>query len=209
MLPHIYSYVFSYLIWRDHFWHPIWIFATFWILPALWRFSRNRQFRQNRQSPRGHFWHPIQIARGWRFFAISAIAFISGHKWIHKELVTLYGICFLFFYLVKPVPQYNIQVESVIIHFFSQGQRDGFAKVRCVSNLADSSNLGWNLLASFDQNIAPVPLRTIRKGSVYCDPMYSTFICVSPKGRTVSPLYVNSTSFVDFISTPGQTSSRK
>ena len=31
--------VFSYIIWRGHFWHPIWIFAKFWISQALWRFS--------------------------------------------------------------------------------------------------------------------------------------------------------------------------
>ena len=31
-------------------------------------------FCQNRQSPRGHFWHPVQFVRGWRFFAIFAIA---------------------------------------------------------------------------------------------------------------------------------------
>ena len=37
-------------------------------------FCQNRQFRQNRQSPRGHFWHPVQFVRGWRFFAIFAIA---------------------------------------------------------------------------------------------------------------------------------------
>ena len=43
-------------------------------------FQQNRQFRQNRQPPRGHFWHPIQIARAWRFFAIFAIACISGHE---------------------------------------------------------------------------------------------------------------------------------
>ena len=39
MLPHTYMDVFSYIIWRGHFWHPIWIFATFWISPALWGFS--------------------------------------------------------------------------------------------------------------------------------------------------------------------------
>ena len=39
MLPHSYRDVLCYLIWRGHFWHPIWIFATFWISPALWRFS--------------------------------------------------------------------------------------------------------------------------------------------------------------------------
>ena len=37
-------------------------------------FCQNRQFRQNRQSPRSHFWHPVQFVRGWRFFAIFAIA---------------------------------------------------------------------------------------------------------------------------------------
>ena len=37
-------------------------------------FCQNGQFRQNRQSPRGHFWHPVQFVRGWRFFAIFAIA---------------------------------------------------------------------------------------------------------------------------------------
>ena len=31
--------IFSYIIWRGHFWHPIWIFAKFWISQALWRFS--------------------------------------------------------------------------------------------------------------------------------------------------------------------------
>ena len=47
-------------------------------------FRRNRQFRQNRQSPRGHFWHPTQTVRGWRFFAIFAIfaiVSISGQEW--------------------------------------------------------------------------------------------------------------------------------
>ena len=138
MLPHTCRDVFSYIIWRGHFWHPIWIFAKFWISPALWGvspiflkiaifaqiaslqwagtfsplspalwrfpqnlhfrpnrqsprgrgvfrhyrqpsgdFRQNRQFRQYRQSPRGHVWHPTQIARGWRFFAISAIFAIA------------------------------------------------------------------------------------------------------------------------------------
>ena len=39
MLPQNYRNVLSYLIWGGHFWHPIWIFATFCIPPALWRFS--------------------------------------------------------------------------------------------------------------------------------------------------------------------------
>ena len=38
MLPHTYRDVFSYIIWRGHFWHPIW-FGTFWISPTLWGFS--------------------------------------------------------------------------------------------------------------------------------------------------------------------------
>ena len=54
------------------------------------------QNRQNRQLPRGHFWHPIQIARGWRFFASSAIACISGHKWRKwKENAKQTGICMM------------------------------------------------------------------------------------------------------------------
>ena len=45
-----------------HFWYPVWIFAIFWILPALWRFFANCakfaisqicQFHQNRHSLRG------------------------------------------------------------------------------------------------------------------------------------------------------------
>ena len=36
MLPHSYKDLFSYLFWRGHFWHPIWIFCC--ISPALWRF---------------------------------------------------------------------------------------------------------------------------------------------------------------------------
>ena len=62
-----------------HFWHPFWIFAIFWILPALWRFFANcakfaifakiaTLFRLNRHSPRSQFWHPIWIAITQAFF---------------------------------------------------------------------------------------------------------------------------------------------
>ena len=51
-------------------------------------FRQNRQFRQNHQSPTGLFWHPIQIARGWQFFAIFAVACISGHKCLKHPRVS-------------------------------------------------------------------------------------------------------------------------
>ena len=41
-----------------------------------------RHFCQNRHSPWGHFWHPVWIASLLAFFAILAIACISGHKWV-------------------------------------------------------------------------------------------------------------------------------
>ena len=45
--------VFSYIIWRGHFWHPIWIFAKFWISQALWRFSSKSPISPKSPVPKG------------------------------------------------------------------------------------------------------------------------------------------------------------
>ena len=177
MLPHNYRDLFSYLIWRDHFWRPIWMFATFWILPALcWFFSvcakfvvfaifakiathqgawwffchffqisHFRHFRQDRHSSRSDFCHliwftsPLAIFRQfspskfavfakiatlqgatfgiqfdspalWRFFAIFAIACISGHKraYIRSRYKT-----------INMPPRYNTYIQDwTLIQFF-------------------------------------------------------------------------------------------
>ena len=51
--------VFSYIIWRGHFWHPIWIFAKFWISQALWRFSSKSPI-----SPKSPFSPKSPVSKG-------------------------------------------------------------------------------------------------------------------------------------------------
>ena len=66
-------------------------------------FRQNCQFRQNGKSLRGHEWHPIQIVRGWRFFAIFAIACISGHKWKWRDILMVRFYYRLLQYIEKSI----------------------------------------------------------------------------------------------------------
>ena len=76
--------VFSYIIWRGHFWHPIWIFSKFWISQALWGFSSKSPISPKSPVSKG----PLLASNSNRqrmaifaIFAIFAIVSMSGHEW--------------------------------------------------------------------------------------------------------------------------------